>query len=70
MRAAFHPCEIEMVPRKIPGGNTVTRYELCEFVELHGKDLYGFCCHLTQNKYDADDLYQETKTGKMRIGKR
>lgn len=38
----------------------MTRYELCEFIELHGKDLYGFCCHLTQNKYDADDLYQET----------
>lgn len=38
----------------------MTQQELCQLIELHGKDLYGFCCYLTQSRYWADDLYQET----------
>lgn len=38
----------------------MTRQELCKFIELQGTDIYSFCCHLTQNKDKADDLYQET----------
>lgn len=38
----------------------MTRQELCKFIKLQGADIYGFCCHLTQNKDKADDLYQET----------
>ena len=38
----------------------MTRHELCELIELHGKDIYSFCCHLTQNRHNADDLYQDT----------
>lgn len=34
--------------------------ELIELVKLHGKSIYGFCCKLTGNKQDTDDLYQET----------
>ncbi|WP_372631622.1 RNA polymerase sigma factor [Cohnella sp.] len=34
--------------------------ELIELVKLHGKSIYGFCCKLTGNRADADDLYQET----------
>lgn len=32
--------------------------ELC--IAKYGKDLYSFCCYLTYNKIEADDLYQDT----------
>lgn len=38
----------------------MTIHELSELVESHGREIYGFCYKLTQNKADADDLYQET----------
>ncbi|WP_455717988.1 RNA polymerase sigma factor [Anaerosporobacter sp.] len=34
--------------------------EISELVEMHGKAIYTFCCSLTHNKIEADDLYQET----------
>ncbi len=34
--------------------------DINELVKLHGKAVYGFCCKLTKNRDDADDLYQET----------
>jgi RNA polymerase sigma-70 factor (ECF subfamily) len=34
--------------------------ELTHLIENHGKDVYGFCCKLTRDKHQADDLYQET----------
>lgn len=30
------------------------------YIEEYGKRLYGLCMHLTKNRHDADDLYQET----------
>lgn len=41
-------------------GRKMTINELSELVELHGREIYGFCYKLAQNKADADDLYQET----------
>lgn len=31
-----------------------------EYIEQYGKRLYGLCMVLCKNKYDADDLYQDT----------
>ena len=33
---------------------------LDEYIEKHGRRLYGLCRTLCQNPDDADDLYQET----------
>ena len=33
--------------------------ELSHLIENYGKDVYGFCCKLTRDKHQADDLYQE-----------
>lgn len=32
--------------------------EMC--IRTYGKDIYSFCCHLTRNRQEADDLYQDT----------
>lgn len=32
--------------------------EMC--IRTCGKDIYSFCCHLTRNRQEADDLYQDT----------
>lgn len=34
--------------------------ELCDLVNTQGGTIFAFCYNLTQNKVDADDLYQET----------
>ena len=31
-----------------------------EYIRQYGKRLYGLCMVLCKNKYDADDLYQDT----------
>lgn len=31
-----------------------------KYIEEYGKDVYSFCMYLTQNRFDADDLYQQT----------
>ncbi|MBR5949026.1 MAG: sigma-70 family RNA polymerase sigma factor [Clostridia bacterium] len=31
-----------------------------EYIEAHGKRLYGLCLTLTRNHHEADDLYQDT----------
>ncbi len=38
----------------------MTKREISRLIETYGSDVYGFCCHLTGNKMEADDLYQET----------
>ena len=38
----------------------MTYEDLHDVVLLHGKSIYSFCRHLTENAADADDLYQET----------
>jgi len=35
-------------------------HEFEYFLSQYEKDIYSFCYHLTQNKYTADDLYQDT----------
>jgi len=34
--------------------------ELEECINTYGKDIYGFCRHITCNAHEADDLYQDT----------
>ena len=34
--------------------------ELEQFIGRHGRDIYSFCCYLTRDKQEADDLYQDT----------
>lgn len=38
----------------------MTTDELRQFITEYGKHLYSFCCNLTGNRMDADDLYQDT----------
>lgn len=38
----------------------MTSKEFEQLIMLHGKSIYGFCCHLTGNRQMADDLYQDT----------
>ncbi len=41
-------------------GTAVNRQELEQCVHEYGKELYAFCCRLTPNQAEADDLYQDT----------
>jgi len=34
--------------------------ELENYICTYGKDLYSFCCCVTRNRQEADDLYQDT----------
>lgn len=34
--------------------------ELELYMDTYGKDLYSFCCCVTRNRQEADDLYQDT----------
>lgn len=34
--------------------------ELENYIDTYGKDLYSFCCCVTRNRQEADDLYQDT----------
>lgn len=36
------------------------RKELEQMIETYGRDLFSFCCFVTHNRQDAEELYQET----------
>lgn len=38
----------------------MTHVELEQFIAEYGTDIYSFCCCLTNDRQEADDLYQET----------
>ena len=38
----------------------MTHVEMEQFIAEYGADIYSFCCCLTGNRQEADDLYQET----------
>lgn len=38
----------------------MTIEELEQLIHDHGKHVYSFCCNLTGNRVEADDLYQDT----------
>lgn len=38
----------------------MTAEELNQLITEHGKHVYSFCCNLTGNRTEADDLYQDT----------
>lgn len=38
----------------------MTREELTNLIIDYGKQIYSFCCYLTRNEMEADDLYQDT----------
>lgn len=38
----------------------MTTEELEKLIKVHGSAIYGFCLHLTQEQFLADDLYQDT----------
>lgn len=42
--------------------------EIEECIAAYGKDLYSFCCYLTSNKTEAEDLYQDTLLKVIEIG--
>ena len=38
----------------------MTKHELEQCISKYGSDIYSFCLHLTGNRQQADELYQET----------
>lgn len=38
----------------------MSQEELENIIYAYGKDLYSFCCALTHNRHEAEDLYQDT----------
>lgn len=44
--------------------------ELEACIRTNGKEIYSFCCHLTRNRQEADDLYQDTFLKMVEIGNR
>lgn len=38
----------------------MTGFELEHCINEYGRDIYSFCKHLTGNRQEADDLYQDT----------
>lgn len=38
----------------------MSQEELENIIYVYGKDLYSFCCALTHNRHEAEDLYQDT----------
>lgn len=38
----------------------MTAEELGQLVDIHGTDIYRFCSKMTGNRFNADDLYQDT----------
>lgn len=44
--------------------------ELEECIEVNGKDIYSFCCHLTKSRQEAEDLYQDTFLKMVELGDR
>lgn len=38
----------------------MNREELEKYIYFYGKDLYSFCCSITRNVQEAEDLYQDT----------
>ncbi len=44
-------------PEEMHGMN-LTQIQQC--MEAYGKEVYAFCCRLTRNRQEAEDLYQDT----------
>lgn len=40
--------------------NKMTITELKQCIDCYGKEIYGFCRHITGNLQDREDLYQDT----------
>ena len=38
----------------------MNRNDLEQFIAQNGKEIYSFCCWLTRNRQEADDLFQDT----------
>ena len=41
-------------------GVTMAKMKLEQFIDKYGKDIYSFCCYLSKNTQEADDLYQDS----------
>ena len=44
--------------------------ELEAYIRIYGKDIYSFCCSITHNRQEADDLYQDTFLKAYELGDR
>lgn len=44
--------------------------EFEKYIYTYGKDLYSFCCFVTHNRQEADDLYQDTFLKLYEIGEK
>ncbi|WOO35278.1 RNA polymerase sigma factor [Anaerocolumna sp. AGMB13020] len=48
----------------------MTTEELNQLITEHGKHVYSFCCNLTGNSAEAEDLYQDTILKAVELGHR
>ena len=48
----------------------MTCEEFAELIEKEGREIYTFCCYLTRETDEADELYQETMLKAMEHLKR
>lgn len=44
--------------------------DIRDLIKEYGMHLYSFCCNLTDNRTDADDLYQDTLLKAVELGHR
>ena len=38
----------------------MAKMKLEQFIDKYGIDIYSFCCYLSKNRQEADDLYQDS----------
>ncbi|MCM1183616.1 MAG: RNA polymerase sigma factor [Roseburia sp.] len=38
----------------------MSQEELEQYIDAYGRELYSFCCSVTRNRQEAEDLYQDT----------
>jgi len=43
----------------------ISQLETC--IDKYGKDIFAFCCHMTGNRSEAEELYQDTFLKAMEI---
>lgn len=48
----------------------MSREELEACIEANGREIYSFCCQLTRDRQEADDLYQDTFLKMVEVGDR
>lgn len=52
------------------GENKMNKMQLEQCIKDYGKEIYAFCCQITPNTQEAEDLYQDTFLKAVEFGNR